>query len=59
MQAAERGLRRLDAALNRVEPGTLVPILGSLRLNSLDQVDCLESLKRVVLELERAADIGC
>jgi len=57
MQAAERGLRRLDAALNRVGPETLVPILRSLRLNSLDQVDSLETLKRVVLEVERAAEI--
>jgi hypothetical protein len=56
MQAAERGLRRLDAALNSVEPGTLVPILRSLRLNSLDQVDSLETLKRVVLEAERVAE---
>lgn len=55
MQAAERGLRRLDAALNSVEPGTLVPILRSLRLNSIDQVDSLETLKRVVLEAERVA----
>ncbi len=57
MQAAERGLRRLEAALNRVGPETLVPILRSLRLNSLDQVDSLESLKRVVVEVERAAKI--
>lgn len=57
MQAAERGLRRLDAALNRVEPGTVVAILRALQLNSLDQVDCLESLKKVVLEVERVAEI--
>jgi len=58
MQMAERELRRLDAALNRVEPGTLVLILRSLRLNSLAQVDGLETLKNVVLEVERAAEIG-
>lgn len=56
MQAGERGLKRLEAALNRVGPETLVPILRSLRLNSLDQVDSLDSLKRIVLEVERAAD---
>src|ERR1700727_2218292 len=44
MQGAERGLRRLEVALNRVGPEILVPILRSLRLNSLNQVDCLESL---------------
>jgi len=37
MHAAEAELRRLDAALNKVEPGTLVPILRSLRLYSIDQ----------------------
>ncbi|HEY6770203.1 MAG TPA: hypothetical protein VI386_36135 [Candidatus Sulfotelmatobacter sp.] len=58
MQAAERGLQRLEAALSRVGPETLVPILRSLRLNSLDQVDNLESLKRVVLEVERTAEIS-
>jgi len=57
MHAAEAELRRLDAALNKVEPGTLVPILRSLRLYSLDQVDSLDSLKRVGLEVERAAEI--
>ncbi len=57
MHAAEAELRRLDAALNKVEPGTLVPIFRSLRLYSLDQVDSLETLKRVVLEVERVAEI--
>ena len=59
MQAAERGLLRLKAALNRVEPGTLVPVLHSLGFSSLDQVDSLESLKRVVLEVERMAGSTC
>jgi len=56
MQSADRGLRRLEAALNRVGPEALVPILRSLRLNSLAQVDNLETLKTVVHELERAAE---
>ena len=34
-------------------PETLVPILRSLRLHSLHQVGSLETLKRVVLEVER------
>jgi hypothetical protein len=55
MQAAQRGLGRLEVALNKVGPETLVPILRSLRLNSLDQVDSLDSLKKIVLEIERAA----
>jgi len=57
MQAAERGLRRLEAALDRIGPEALVPILRSLRLHSLNQVDCLESLKQVVLAAEEAAGI--
>jgi hypothetical protein len=57
MQAAERGLRRLEAVLDRIGPQTLVPILRSLRLHSLSQVDCLESLKKVVLAAEEAAGI--
>jgi hypothetical protein len=55
MQAAEQEVRRLDAALNGVEPGTLAAILRSLRLNSLDQVESLDTLRKVVLEVERAA----
>jgi hypothetical protein len=55
MQSAERGLRRLEVALDRVGPETLVPILRSLQLNSLDQVDSLDNLKKLVLEIERAA----
>ena len=57
MQSAERGLRRLEAALNRVGPEAVVPTLRSLRLNSLEQVDCLESLKKVVLAAEEAAGL--
>jgi hypothetical protein len=53
MQSAERGLRRLEAALDKSGPEILAPILRSLRLNSIDQVDSLDSLKRVVFEVER------
>jgi len=54
-QSAERGLRRLEAALNRVGPDAVVTTLRSLRLNSLDHVNCLESLKKVVLAAKGAA----
>jgi hypothetical protein len=57
MQSAERGLRRLEAALNRAGPESLVPILRSLRLNSLAQVDNLDGLKKIVLAAEQAAGI--
>ena len=56
MQSAERGLRRLEAALDTLGPETLVPILRSLRLSSLNRVDSLETLKKVVLEVERVAE---
>jgi hypothetical protein len=57
MQSAERGLLRLEAALNRVGPEAVVPTLRSLRLNSLEQVDSLESLKKVVLAAEETAGL--
>lgn len=59
MRAAERELRRLDAALKRVEPGALAPILRRLQVGSLDQIDSLDSLRKVVLEVEQAREIGC
>lgn len=57
MRTADGELRRLDAALNQVEPGTLTPILRSLRLNSLEQVASLDDLRKIVREVERAAGI--
>jgi hypothetical protein len=56
MRSAERGLRRLEAALDRVGPEALVPILKANRLTSIERVDNLETLKRIVVELERAAE---
>jgi hypothetical protein len=55
MQAAERGFRRLDAALDRVGPESLTQILRSLKLQSIDRVDNLQSLHKIVLALEAAA----
>jgi len=57
MHAGERGLRRLKAAVDKAGPEIMVPILQSLRLHSLDQVDCLESLKKVVYAAEVAAGL--
>ena len=53
MHAGERGLRRLEAALGKNGPEILAPVLRSLQLNSLDQVDSLDNLKKIVLEIER------
>jgi hypothetical protein len=56
MRSAERGLRRLEAALDKTGLEALPPILKSLGLTSLERVDNLETLKRIVLEVERAVD---
>jgi SpoVK/Ycf46/Vps4 family AAA+-type ATPase len=55
MQAAERGLRRAEAARVKVGLAAFARILGSLRLNSLDQVDNLKTLLEIVTALEAAA----
>jgi hypothetical protein len=55
MKSAEHGLRRLDDALNRVGPETLVLVLRSLPLDSLAQVDNLDTLRKIVLAIEQAA----
>jgi hypothetical protein len=55
MQAAERGLRRLDAALDRVGREPLTQILHSMKLQSLTQVDNLQTLHQIVLALEAVA----
>jgi hypothetical protein len=56
MRSAERGLRRVEAALDKTGPQALVPILKTIGLSSLERVENLETLKRIVLELERAPD---
>ncbi|MGA8621817.1 MAG: Rad52/Rad22 family DNA repair protein [Candidatus Sulfotelmatobacter sp.] len=55
MQAAERGFRRLDAALDKAGPEPLTPILRTMKLQSLTQVDNLHALHQIVLALEAAA----
>ena len=55
MRCADRGLRRLKAALQKTGPSALTPILQTLGLASLERVDNLEILKRIVLDLESAA----
>lgn len=55
MQAAERGLHRLTAALEKTGPGTLTAILHSVNLKSLDHVNNLETLQKIVLAIEAKA----
>jgi len=52
MQAAERGLGRLQSALERVGVEHLTGILDTLRISSLDRVDNLATLKKIVTALE-------
>jgi hypothetical protein len=52
MQAAERGLRRAEAAREKAGLATFARVLGSLRLSSLDQVDNLKTLQEIVSALE-------
>ena len=58
MQAAQRGLARLDAALDKIGPESMGPILDSLGLRSLDQVDNLDLLQKIVLAMETKAASG-
>ncbi|HZQ17899.1 MAG TPA: Rad52/Rad22 family DNA repair protein [Terriglobales bacterium] len=52
MRAAERGLHRLEAALEQTEPDTLSGVLRNFGFRSLERVNTLEMLKRVVLAVE-------
>jgi hypothetical protein len=52
MEAAERGLRRLDAALESAEPATLETVLRSLKMSSVNQIDDLRTLREIVVALE-------
>jgi hypothetical protein len=55
MQAAERGLRRADAAREKAGLAAFVRVLGSLRLSSLNQADNLKTLQEIVAALEGTA----
>jgi hypothetical protein len=55
MQGAERGLRRLEAAVGIAGPEALARILESLKLDSMERIDNLETLKEIVLKLEEIA----
>ena len=52
MQAADRGLKRLQAALERTGGEPLAAILQSLNLNSLERVDSLQTLHKIVVAVE-------
>jgi hypothetical protein len=52
MRGAQRGLRRLQAALEQSAPGTLEEALRSVNLRSLHEVNSLETLHKIVLKVE-------
>jgi hypothetical protein len=52
MRSAARGLRRLELGVEKAGREPLVQILDSLGIKNLERIDSLETLKRVVLELE-------
>lgn len=54
MQAAERGLRRAQAARDRAGSASFAAVLESLKLRSLGQVDNLKTLQEIVVALEAA-----
>ena len=58
MQAAERGLRRAEAAREKAGLAAFARVLGSLRLNSLDQVDNLKTLQEIVITLEAVTPVS-
>ena len=58
MRSAERGRKRLEAALDKLGPEALIPVLKQHRLTSIERIDNLELLKRIVLELEGTKDTG-
>jgi hypothetical protein len=55
MQAAERGFRRLEAALERVTEATAMSILKALKIATVERIDSLEVLHKLVLAMEAAA----
>jgi hypothetical protein len=52
MQAGDRMLNHLAAILNEERPDKLSPILRSLGLSSLDYVDNLDTLQKILVSLE-------
>ncbi len=58
MEAAVRGLKRLDAALNVTGPEAIGPILDSLQVSSVDKISSLKTLHALVSALEQKAGIA-
>jgi hypothetical protein len=57
MQAAERGLRKLETALDKLGLEALVPILRSFGFNSMEQIEDLKTLHEIVVATEAKAGL--
>jgi len=55
MQASERGLHRAHAAKEKAGLAAYAAILGSMKLSSVEQVDNLKTLQKIVMALEEKA----
>ncbi|HYL16303.1 MAG TPA: Rad52/Rad22 family DNA repair protein [Terriglobales bacterium] len=55
MQAAQRGLRRAQAARDKAGLAAFAAVLQRLKLSSFDQVDNLKTLQEIVAKLEETA----
>jgi hypothetical protein len=55
MEAAARGLKRLDAALAVTGPDALGPVLDSLQVRSVDKITSLKTLHALVSAMETKA----
>jgi hypothetical protein len=55
MHAAERGLRRAEAAREKAGLAAYAMILGTMKLSSVEQIDNLKTLQEIVMALEQKA----
>jgi len=58
MEGARRGLRRAAAAAARLERETIAELFRLLEVDSIEKVSDLETLRTIVLALERAAGLA-
>ncbi len=58
MEGARRGLRRAAAAAARLERETIIELLRSLEVESIEKVSDLHTLRNIVVALERAAGLA-
>jgi hypothetical protein len=57
MRAAQRGIQRAAVAQEKLSRPAVIEILRSLEIDSLDKIHDLESLQRVIVAFEKAAQL--